>query len=137
MGPENISELLNQTVAVRISEPKSFGAEHSTGPFPGVITAIRDNSVVIALDTDVVFRGEKIIQLVASPRYERDHLDMPSLDEGVAVTLLPVTQLDIAEFGDDFANAAARRTWFLAGDLMLAGHHAPRLSETIAPVFRP
>jgi hypothetical protein len=137
MGTENISELLDQKVAVRISEPKSFGAEHSTGPFPGVITAIRDNTVVIALDTDVVFRGEKIIQLVASPRYERDHLNVPSLDEGVAVTLLPVTQLDMAEFGDDYTVAAARRTWFLAGDLMLAGHHAPRLTETVPPQFRP
>ena len=42
MSDDDISELLDQTVAVRISEPKSFGTEHGTGPFPGTVTSIRD-----------------------------------------------------------------------------------------------
>jgi len=40
--------------------------------------------------------------------------------KGTTVTLIPVTQLDIAEIGDDYTIAARRRRWFLVGELMLA-----------------
>jgi len=129
----DISQLLDQSVAIRISEPKSFASEHGTGPFPGRVTSIRDNAVVVVLDTEAPFRGGTIVQLVATPRYERDHLTLRTLDKGVAVTLTPVTQLDIAEFGDDFVIAAARRSWGMAGDLMLAGDPVPRLTEAGPP----
>jgi hypothetical protein len=133
----DISGLLNQTVAIRISEPKSFGTEHGTGPFPGTVSAIRDNAAVILLETTAPFRGETIVQVVATPRYERDRLTLRALDKGVSVTLTPVTQLDIAEFGDDFTIAAARRSWGMAGDLMLAGDDVPRLNEATPPFSRP
>ena len=136
MEDETISELLDQTVAVRISEPKAFGAEHGTGPFPGTVTSIRDNAVVVDLETAAPFRGGTIVQVVATPRYERDRLTLRALDKGVSVTLIPVTQLDIAEFGDDFLIAAARRSWAMAGDLMLAGDSHPRLSEASPPFSR-
>jgi len=129
MENNDISDLLDQTVAVRISEPKSFGAEHGTGPFPGTVSAIRDNAAVIILETAAPFRGETILQVVATPRYERDRLTLRALDKGVSVTVIPVTQLDIAEFGDDVTIAAARRSWAMAGDLMLAGDDVPRLNE--------
>ena len=132
----DLSELLDQSVAVRISEPKSFATEHGTGPFPGRVTSIRGNAVVVLLETVAPFRGGTIVQLVATPRYERDQLTLRALDKGVAVTLVPVTQLDIAEFGDDFAIAAARRSWGMAGDLMLAGDPVPRLTEAGPPSYR-
>ena len=136
MPPENTPELLDQSVAVRISEPKAFGAEHSTGPFPGQIVAVRENTVVVALETPVVFRGEKIVQLVATPSYDRDLLSMTALDRGVPVTLIPITQMDMMEIGDDFTIAGTRRSWFLSGDLMLAGTHDPRLTEASRPILR-
>jgi|SRR5689334_3540235 len=136
MEPNDISDLLNQTVAVRISEPKSFGAEHGTGPFPGTVSALRDNAAVIHLETEAPFRGETIVQLVATPRYERDRLTLRALDKGVSVTLTPVTRLDMAEFGDNFEIAAARRSWGMAGDLMLAGDSVPRLNEATPPFSR-
>lgn len=116
----SIPELLNQQVAFRVTEPREFGAEHSSGPFAGHVSAIQDDALVITLDTPVVFRGEKIIQLVATPRYERDRLTANGMDKGTAVTLAPITELDIAEIGDDYKIAATRRRWFLSGDLMLA-----------------
>jgi hypothetical protein len=136
MEPGGIGDLLDQSVAVRISEPKSFGAEHGTGPFPGTVSAIRDNAAVIVLETEAPFRGEMIVQLVATPRYERDHLTLRALDKGVSVTLTPVTRLDMTEFGDNFTIAAARRSWAMAGDLMLAGDHVPRLNEATPPFSR-
>ena len=121
MHDDDISELLDQTVAVRISEPRSFASEHGTGPFPGMVTSIRDNAVVVDLETAAPFRGGTIVQVVATPRHERDRLTLRALDKGVSVMLIPITQLDIAEFGDDFLIAAKRRDWAMAGDLMLAG----------------
>ena len=133
MEPNN---LIDQAVAVRISQPKAFADEHSTGPFAGVIVSVVENKAVIDLETAVVFRGEKIVQLVATPSFERDHLTLAALDRGIPVSLTPITQLDIAEFGDDLTIAAARRSWVLSGDLMLAGTDAPRLTESAPPVSR-
>jgi len=113
-------ELLQQKIAFRVTEPREFGAEHSSGPFAGRVIAIQGDALVIDLDTPVVFRGEKIIQLVATALYERDRLTADSLHKGTTVTLIPVTQLDIAEIGDDYTIAARRRRWFLVGELMLA-----------------
>ncbi len=120
MELSSIPELLHQKIAFRITEPREFGAEHSSGPFAGRVIAIHDDALVIDLDTPVVFRGEKIIQLVATPLYERDRLTSDSLIKGTTVTLIPITQLDIAEIGDDYKIAATRRRWFLGGELMLA-----------------
>ena len=119
-SPGVVPELLDQKIAFRITEPLEFEAEHSSGPFAGRVSAVQDEAVVIALETPVVFRGEKIIQLVATPRFERDRLTTASLVKGTAVTFIPVTQLDIAEIGDNYKIAASRRRWVLSGDLMLA-----------------
>ena len=113
-------ELVNHKVSLGVSEPFEFGTEHGTGPFTGRVSAVRGDTLVVALEAPLVFRGEKIIQLVATARHEGARLDAATLGEGTPVTFTPITELDIAEFGDVFKIAASRRRWFLGGDLVLA-----------------
>jgi len=130
MISDDISDLIDQSVGVRISEPAAFGVEHGTGPFAGRITAVRDLTVVIDLEEPLPFRGERIVKMVATPRHEHDRLTLGTLDRSIAVTLVPVTYMDMLEIGDDFTIAASRRSWAMAGDLMLAGGQDSRLTNT-------
>jgi hypothetical protein len=133
---DDISECSDQVVAVRISEPASFGTEHGTGPFMGRITAVRGVTVVVDLEEPIPFRGERIVKMVATPRHERDRFTRDSLDRSIPVTLVPVTYMDMLEIGDDFDIAASRRSWSMAGDLMLAGGRDSRLTNAARPSGR-
>jgi hypothetical protein len=91
------TQLLNSVVDLSVSDPWAFGSECGPGPFPGKVTDVTEDALLVRLDSPLRYQGGQLIAVIVRPRYTGESTGMLTRQRRLTTNFLFLTR-DVSSF---------------------------------------